>query len=364
LANTAGLWNPDRDFGPLRGVRVLELAAIGPVPLAATILSDMGATVIRVHRPESNRGTPVPPPRFDILGRGRTSVILDLRQEAGAAGLVKLADDADVLIEGLRPGVMERLGLGPDVLCARNPRLVYGRMTGWGQAGPRRDRAGHDINYLALTGSLHAMGYADRPPSPPLNLIADYGGGAMLLVTGVLAALYERDRSGIGQVVDAAMVDGVAMLSAIFHSLLAAGAWTEDREGNLLDGGAHFYRTYETADQRFVAVGAIEPQFYAALLERLELDPDDWPQLDRTQWPALRTRLALIFRRRELKHWVELFEGTDACVAPVNTFSEASVDPHLASRQTFVEAFGVMQPAPAPRFSRTPGRIGGPPPGA
>jgi alpha-methylacyl-CoA racemase len=208
MAKTSGGWNPERDFGPLRGVRVLELAAIGPVPLAATILSDLGATVIRVDRPESNRGTPAQPPRFDILGRGRTSIVLDLRHQAGATGLLELAGDADVLIEGLRPGVMERLGLGPEVLCARNPRLVYGRMTGWGQSGPRRDRAGHDINYLALTGSLHAMGYADRPPSPPLNLIADYGGGAMLLAVGVVAALYERDRSGQGQVVDAAMVDG------------------------------------------------------------------------------------------------------------------------------------------------------------
>jgi alpha-methylacyl-CoA racemase len=364
LAKTPGSWNPERDFGPLRGVRILELAAIGPVPLAATILSDLGATVIRVDRPESKRGTPAPAARFDILGRGRTSVVLDLRHEAGATGLLELAGDADVLIEGLRPGVMERLGLGPDVLCARNPRLIYGRMTGWGQTGPRRDRAGHDINYLALTGSLHAMGYADRPPSPPLNLIADYGGGAMLLAMGVVAALFERDRSGQGQVVDAAMVDGAAMLSAIFHSLRAAGTWTQEREGNLLDGGAHFYRTYETADRRFIAVGAIEPQFYATLLERLGLDPSEWPQLDRTQWPALRARLASVFRSHVLQHWVQVFEGTDACVAPVNTFAEAIDDPHLAGRQTFVEAFGVMQPAPAPRFSRTPGRIGGPPPGA
>jgi alpha-methylacyl-CoA racemase len=237
-------------------------------------------------------------------------------------------------------------------------------MTGWGQTGPLRDRAGHDITYLALTGSLHAMGYADRPPSPPLNLVADYGGGAMLLVVGVVAALVERSRSGEGQVVDAAMVDGAAMLSALFHSLLATGAWTQEREANLLDGGAHFYRTYETADKRFVAVGSIEPQFYAELLARLDLVPDEWPQLDRSRWADLRTRLAAIFRTHDLAHWVQLFEGSDACVAPLNTFAEATRDPHLTSRQTFVEAFGVVQPAPAPRFSRTPGRIGGPPPGA
>lgn len=363
MAKTGGEWNPERDFGPLRGVRVLELAAIGPVPLAATILSDLGATVIRVDRPASNRGT-ASFSSSDILGRGRTSVVLDLRHVTGSTRLIDLAESADVVIEGMRPGVMERLGLGPDVLCARNPRLIFGRMTGWGQTGPRRDRAGHDINYLALTGALHAMGYADRPPSPPLNLVADYGGGAMLLVVGVVAALYERGRSDKGQVVDAAMVDGVAILSAIFHSLLAAGTWTEQREANLLDGGAHFYRTYETADRRFIAVGAIEAQFYAALLERLGLDPAEWPQLDRTRWPTLRARLASIFRGRELNHWVQLFDGSDACVTPVNTLTEAPTDPHLASRQTFVELFGVMQPAPAPRFSRTPGRIGGPPPQA
>ncbi len=340
------------------------MAAIGPVPLAATILSDLGATVIRIDRPASNRRLPGPQAATDILGRGRTSVVLDLRDQAGSAGLAQLAEGADVLIEGLRPGVMERLGLGPEVLRARNGRLVYARMTGWGQTGPLRDRAGHDINYLALTGSLHAMGYADRPPSPPLNLVADYGGGARLLVVGVVAALVERNRSGEGQVVDAAMVDGVAMLSALFHSLLAAGTWSLEREANLLDGGAHFYRTYETADHRFIAVGAIEPQFYAALLERLGLNPGDWPQLDQARWPELRTRLAEIILAHDLHHWVQLFDGSDACVTPVNTFAEAATDPHLSSRQTFIEAFRLMQPAPAPRFSRTPGRIGGPPPGA
>jgi alpha-methylacyl-CoA racemase len=357
------LWSTESGFGPLRGVRVVELAAIGPVPLAATILSDMGATVIRVDRPATSQGMPGLPPAFDILGRGRTSVVLDLRQEAGSTGLLELADGADILIEGLRPGVMERLGIGPDVICARNPRLIYGRMTGWGQTGPLRDRAGHDINYLALTGSLHAMGYSDRPPPPPLNLVADYGGGAMLLAVGVVAALYERERSGQGQVVDAAMVDGAALLSTLFHSLLAAGSWTPEREANLLDGGAHFYRTYETADGRFIAVGAIEPQFYAALLDRLGLDPAEWPQGDRTKWRQQRSRLAAIFQAHELDHWVRLFDGSDACVAPVNTFAEAVNDPHLASRQTFVEAFGILQPAPAPRFSRTPGKIAGPPPG-
>jgi alpha-methylacyl-CoA racemase len=350
--------------GPLGGVRVVEMAAIGPVPLACTLLSDLGADVTRVDRPPGTRGLPVTELSRDILSRGRRSIVIDVRNPAGVSQLLDLVATVDVLVEGLRPGVMERLGLGPDACLARNPRLIYGRMTGWGQTGPRRDRSGHDINYLALTGALHAMGPSDRPPSPPLNLIADYGGGAMLLAFGVAAALFERERSGRGQVIDAAMVDGVAILSALFHSMLSSGAWSIEREANFLDGGAHYYRVYKTADCRFLAVGAIEPQFYAELLERLGLNPSEWPQHDRERWPELREKLAAVIMTRPLAEWVAFFEGSDACVAPVNTFLEAPEDPHLAARHTFVEAFGVVQPAPAPRFSRTPGAIAGPPPKA
>jgi alpha-methylacyl-CoA racemase len=348
--------------GPLAGIRVIEMHAIGPVPLAGTLLSDMGAEVIKVERPTSAGGSAAAAARSDVLRRGRRSVVIDLRAPESLGDLLRLVDSADVLLEGHRPGVMERLGAGPDVCLERNPRLVYGRMTGWGQDGPLRDRAGHDIDYLAVAGALHPMGSADRPPAPPLNLIGDYGGGTMLLAFGVVAALYERERSGRGQVVDAAMVDGIAFLSSIFHSMLAAGSWSEDRESNLLDGGAHFYRAYETADGRFLAVGAIEPQFYAELLDRLGLDAAAWPQHDRARWPELRERLAGLIRAHTLEEWTRRFEGSDACVARANTLAEAGRDPHLAARRTFVEAFGVNQPAPAPRFSRTPGAIAGPPP--
>lgn len=349
--------------GPLAGIRVIEMHAIGPVPLAGTLLSDMGAEVIKVERPVGADVSSSAAAQTDVLRRGRRSVVIDLRGQEGLRRLLRLIETADVLLEGHRPGVMERLGAGPKVCLERNPRLVYGRMTGWGQDGPLRDRAGHDIDYLAVAGALHPMGYADRAPAPPLNLIGDYGGGTMLLAFGVVAALYERERSGMGQVVDAAMVDGVAFLSSIFHSMLAAGSWTEDREANLLDGGAHFYRAYETADRRFLAVGAIEPQFYAELLEKLELDPASWPQHDRARWPELRERLADLIRTRTQQEWTALFEGSDACVAPANTLTEAVRHPHLVARGTFVEAFGVIQPAPTPRFSRTPGAISGSPPG-
>jgi alpha-methylacyl-CoA racemase len=348
--------------GPLGGVRVLELAAIGPVPLACMLLSDLGARVTRVDRPVGVRGLRIDDPSRDVLSRGRTAVEVDLKTAEGVSRLLDLVAESDVLIEGLRPGVMERLGLGPDVCLARNPRLIFGRMTGWGQTGPRRDRSGHDLNYLALTGALHAIGPAVGPPHPPLNLVADYGGGAVLLAFGVAAALFERERSGQGQVIDAAMVDGVALLATFFYSQLATGSWSLERESNQLDGGAHFYRVYETADGRFLAVGALEPQFYAELLNRLELNPAEWPQHNRTRWPELRERLAALVRGRPLAEWAAVFEGSDACVTPVKTFQEALADPHLAGRGTFVEAFGVQQPAPAPRFSRTPGSIAGPPP--
>jgi alpha-methylacyl-CoA racemase len=346
----------------LSGVSVLELAAVGPVPLACTLLTDLGARVTRIDRPAGARGLRIDDPSRDVLSRGRTSIQLDLRNTEGAARLLDLVAESDVLIEGLRPGVMERLGLGPDVCLARNARLIYGRMTGWGQNGPRAGTSGHDLNYLALTGALHAMGPASAPPHPPLNLIADYGGGAMLLAFGVAAALFERERSGQGQVIDAAMVDGVALLATFFYSQVAGGGWSLERESNLLDGGAHFYRVYGTADGRFIAVGALEPQFYAELLSRLGLEPDEWPQHERARWPELRERLAEVFRGQPLAEWTRIFDGSDACVSPVNTFAEAVRDPHLAGRQTIVEAFGVLQPAPAPRFSRTPGSIAGPPP--
>lgn len=348
--------------GPLGGVRVIEVAGIGPVPLVGTLLSDMGADVTRVDRPPGVRGAASGDPGSAVLGRGRSAVVIDLRQPAGMEEFLTRVEAADVLIEGLRPGVMERLGAGPDRCVQRNPRLVYGRMTGWGQTGPLRDRAGHDINYLALTGVLHAMGYADRPPSPPLNLIADYGGGAMLLAFGVACALFERERSGLGQVIDAAMVDGVSLMAALFHSWVGAGLWRGARESNLLDGGAHFYRSYETADGHFLAIGAIEPQFYAELLARLGVDPRAFPQYDASRWPDLRLKLARIFRGRTLADWMQVFAGSDACVTPVNTFEEARRDPHLLDRATLVTEFGVVQPAPAPRFSRTPSRIAGPPP--
>jgi alpha-methylacyl-CoA racemase len=348
--------------GPLAGLKVIEFAAIGPAPFACMLLADLGADVLRVDRPAGTRGLRTGDTARDVLSRGRRSIVLDLRSPDGLATALELVAGADVLVEGLRPGVMERLGLGPDVCFDRNPRLIYGRMTGWGQTGPLADRAGHDLNYLAVAGALYPMGYADRPPAPPLNVVADYGGGGMLLAFGVVSALYERERSGQGQVVDAAMVDGAALLSATFHSLLAAGAWSEQREANLLDGGAHFYRVYECADGRFISVGAIEPQFYAELLDRLGLDPAEWPQHDRDRWPELRERLAGVWRSRPLAEWVGVFAGSDTCVAPVNRLSEAPDDPHLAARGTFVERFGVRQPAPAPRFSRTPGTIASGPP--
>jgi alpha-methylacyl-CoA racemase len=329
--------------GPLAGIKVVEIASIGPVPLACTLLSDMGAEVTRVDRPKSVRGLRLAPPDSDVLSRGRTSNPLDLKSSAGVAGLIELVDRSDVLIEGLRPGVIERLGVGPKVCLERNERLIYARATGWGQTGPLRDRAGHDINYIGVTGVLQAMGRANQPPSPPLNLIADYGGGAMLTAFGIAAALFERERSGRGQVIDAAMVDGVAFMSAIFHSMIAAEIWSIEREANFLDGSAHYYAVYETADRRFLTVGAIEPQFYAEFLERMELAPSDWPQHDRSRRPELKAKLAAIVRERPLDHWSRTFEGSDACVARVNTFIEAHTDPHLSARGTFVKSFGITQ---------------------
>jgi alpha-methylacyl-CoA racemase len=337
-------------MGPLAGTRVVELAGIGPGPFAAMLLADLGAEVLRVDRPASSR-----PAWPTVLARGRRSVVVDLKHPDGAGVVLDLVASAAALVEGFRPGVAERLGIGPDACLARNPRLVYGRVTGWGQEGPWRRAAGHDIDYVAVAGALHPIGQAGGPPVPPLNLVGDFGGGGMLLALGVVAALLEAGRSGRGQVVDAAMVDGAALLTTQFHELLAAGLWREERGANLLDGGAPFYGVYETADGRHLAVGALEPQFFAELLRRLGLDAGDLPdQLDRDGWPVLRERLAGLFRTRTRDQWCELLAGTDACVAPVLGLGEAPAHPHNRARGTFVEVGGVTQPAPAPRFSRTP----------
>jgi alpha-methylacyl-CoA racemase len=345
-------------MGPLQGTRILELASIGPGPFCAMLLADLGAEVLAVDRPATGAaGWPA------LFGRGRRRVTVDLKHPDGPGVVLDLVAGADALVEGFRPGVAERLGIGPEACLARNPRLVYGRVTGWGQDGPLARAAGHDIDYIAVAGALHPVGPADGPPVPPLNLLGDFGGGGMLLALGVVAALLEAARSGQGQVVDAAMVDGAALLTAQLHELLAAGRWTDRRGANLLDGAAPFYAVYETADGRHLAVGALEPQFWAELLHRVGLDPDDLPaQHDRTGWPVLRRRLAERFRTRTRDEWCALLEGTDACVAPVLSLLEAPAHPHNQARATFVEVAGVTQPAPAPRFGRTPCARPTPPP--
>jgi alpha-methylacyl-CoA racemase len=349
--------------GPLAGIRVLELAGIGPGPFAGMMLADMGADVVRVDRVKapvlgvSGLG--------EVLDRGRRSLRVDVKRPEGLDLVLRLVESSDVLIEGYRPGVTERMGLGPDECLARNPRLVYGRVTGWGQDGPLAGAAGHDIDYIALAGALHPIGPAGGPPVPPLNLLGDFGGGGMLLALGVVAALLETGRSGRGQVVDAAMVDGAALLTTQLHELLAAGLWSDRRQANLLDGAAPFYAVYETADGRHLAVGALEPRFWAELLERAGLAGGDLPaQLDRDGWPRLRERLAAAFRTRTRDEWCALLEGTDACVAPVLSLLEAPGHPHLKARGTFAEVGGALQPAPAPRFSRTPCTTPAPPPGS
>ena len=337
-------------MGPLQGVRVVELASIGPGPFCAMLLADLGAEVLAVDRPAAaGPGWPL------LFGRGRRRVAVDLKHPDGPGLVLDLVAGADALVEGFRPGMAERLGIGPEACLARNPRLVYGRVTGWGQDGPLAGAAGHDIDYIALAGALHPIGPAGGPPVPPLNLLGDFGGGGMLLALGVVAALLEAGRSGRGQMVDAAMVDGAALLTTQLHELLAAGLWTDRRATNLLDGAAPFYTVYETADARHLAVGALEPQFWAELLERIGLPADDLPaQLDRDAWPLVRERLAAVFRTRTRDEWCRLLEGTDACVAPVLSLLEAPSHPHNRARTTFVEVGNVTQPAPAPRFSRTP----------
>lgn len=344
--------------GPLTGVSVLEMASIGPGPFCTMVLADLGAEVVRVERPNAVTPDSDPPP--DALQRGRSASIgVNLKEPDGVEIVLRLVERSDVLIEGFRPGVMERLGLGPEACHERNPRLVYGRMTGWGQVGKRASTAGHDIDYLAIAGALYHIGDADRPPTVPLNLIADFGGGGMLLALGVVAALLARGKDGAGDVVDAAMVDGAALLTAMFHGMVATGLWSEQRGSNLLDGGAPFYRSYETADGRYVAVGALEPQFYAALLDGLDIDPGELPaQYDRNGWPEIVARFDEVFRSRTRDEWDAIFEGTDACVAPVNTLSESVADLHMSGRESFVDVGGVSQPSPAPRFA---GRVPAPP---
>ena len=349
-------------MGPLNGTRILEIAGIGPGPFAAMMLSDMGAEVLRVDRAASVREGGGDGVGKDLLNRGRRSIGLDLKNPEGRDALLRLVDGADALIEGFRPGVMERLGVGPDTCHERNPRLVYGRMTGWGQEGPLAHAAGHDINYIALAGALHSIGREGEKPTPPLNLVGDFGGGGMLLAFGVVCALLERASSGRGQVVDAAMVDGTAALMTMIFTMQDLGAWKAERGNNILDTGAHFYDSFETADGKYVSIGSIEPQFYAELLEKTGLSHEDLPaQMDRDQWPAMKVKLAEVFRSRSRDEWCALMEGSDVCFAPVLSLPEVPEHPHIRARNTFVEVAGVRQPAPAPRFDRTPPEISRPP---
>jgi len=347
-------------MGPLHGVKILEVAGIGPGPFAAMMLSDMGAEVLRIDRAQNVRG-PDSKAVPDVLARGRRSVALDLKHPEGLETLLRLVDEADGLIEGFRPGVMERLGAGPDVCLARNPKLVFGRMTGWGQEGPIAHSAGHDINYIALAGALEPIGTRGGKPIPPLNLVGDFGGGGMFLAFGMVCAVLEARTSGKGQVVDAAMVDGAATLMGFFRGLTEMGGWREERGTNLLDTGAHFYDTYETSDGRYISVGSIEPQFYAELIEKAGLEGEELPhQMARDDWPAMKQRMETIFKSKTRDEWCELMEGSDVCFAPVLSMSEAPKHPHNVHRGTFVEVDGFMQPAPAPRFSRTQPVLPGP----
>ena len=350
--------------GPLAGVRVIELAGIGPGPFAAMMLSDMGAEVIRVERAQAVRGPAPDGPGWDVLQRGRRNLALDLKHPDGVAALLSLVERADALIEGFRPGVMERMGVGPDVCLGRNPKLVFGRMTGWGQEGPYASSAGHDINYISLAGALAHFGRQGEPPTPPLNMVGDFGGGGMLLAYGVVCALLEAARSGEGQVVDAAMVDGTAVMMSMFWGMRQAGFFDETRRGeNLLDTGAHFYDVYRCADGHYISVGSIEPQFYAELLRLTGLsdDPEFALQMDRNLWPVLKGRLEKLFHTKTRDEWCALMEGTDVCFAPVLTMSEAAEHPHNVARQTFIDVAGTRQPAPAPRFSRTVPEVARPP---
>jgi len=350
--------------GPLAGYKIIEIAGIGPGPFAAMMLSDMGAEVIRVERVQAVRDTPSSNANWDVMQRGRKNIAIDLKNSDGVETLLQLVEKADALIEGFRPGVMERLGVGPDVCISRNKKLVFGRMTGWGQDGPYANSAGHDINYIALAGALAHFGRAGEAPVPPLNMVGDFGGGGMLLAYGVVCALLEAQRSGSGQVVDAAMVDGSAILMSMFWGFKNIGLHDENARGtNMLDTGAHFYDVYKCSDSKFVSIGSIEPQFYLLLLEKTGItDPQFQHQMSREEWPQLREKLAAVIKTKTQAQWCAIMDATDVCFAPVLTMDEAPSHPHNAARQTFVEVAGVTQPAPAPRFSATPGAIQGPPP--
>ena len=348
-------------MGPLKGMKIVEFGGIGPGPFCAMMLADMGADIIRIDR-KAPQGL-IRDQRFQLLHRSRRSVCLDLKKPEGVEAALKLIEKAEALIEGFRPGVMERLGVGPDICLARNPRLVFGRMTGWGQEGPLAQAAGHDINYISLSGALHAIGRDGEPPVPPLNLIGDFGGGGMLLAYGIMCGVYEAQKSGQGQVCDAAMIDGSAALMAMFFGMHASGLWTDKKGTNLLDGGAHFYDAYETADGKYISVGSIEPQFYALLLKHSGIDdPEFQNQVDMSKWPEWKKKLADIFKSKTRDEWCEIMEGTDVCFAPVLNFEEAINHPHNVARKGYVEVEGITQPAPAPRFSRTQPEIQGPPP--
>ncbi len=343
--------------GPLSGLKIVEFAGIGPGPFCGMLLSDLGADVVRIDRKGGGRSSPA-----DVTSRGRRSVALDLKSPDAIEAVLKLLETADGLIEGFRPGVMERLGLGPDVVLKRNPKLAYGRMTGWGQFGPYAKAAGHDMNYIAITGALHAIG-TDEKPVPPLNLVGDFGGGALYLAFGLLAAVISARQTGQGQVIDCAMSDGAASLMAMFYGFKGAGIWKDERRANMLDGGAHFYDTYQCADGKWISIGSIEPQFYALLLEKTGItDPEFQNQMDRASWPSLRAKLADVLKRKTQAEWCAIMDATDICFAPVLTLDEAPKHPHNVERETFVTVEGVVQPAPAPRFSVTPGVIQGPPP--
>lgn len=346
--------------GPLSGFKIIEMAGIGPGPFCGMMLSDLGAEILRIDRADKVRADAQA--SKDLLGRGRKSVAVDLKTPEGVELVLRLLQNADGLIEGYRPGVMERLGLGPEACIARSPRLVYGRMTGWGQDGPMAQAAGHDINYIALAGALEPIGRRGEAPVPPLNLVGDFGGGGMLLAYGMVCGMLETSRSGKGQVVDAAMVDGAASLMSIINGMRQIGFWQEERGTNLLDTGAFYYDVYECKDGKYISIGALEPQFYSIMLERMELTADDFPnQHDRSQWPAAKVKIAAIWKTKTRTEWCEIFEGSDACFAPVLSMSEAPEHPHMQARKTFVERDGMIQAAPSPRFSRTPGEIQGPP---
>ena len=350
--------------GPLTGYKVIELAGIGPAPMCAMMLSDMGAEVVRVDRlADAGLGIAMPK-KYNFLGRGRKSIAIDLKNPDGIEALLKLIDGADAVLEGFRPGVMERLGMGPDVCMARNPKLVYARVTGWGQEGPLSKCAGHDLNYIALSGALHAIGRSnDEPPTPPLNLVGDFGGGTMFVLTGILAALLEVKSSGQGQVVDAGMVDGALSLMTSIYGMFEGGVQNDERAANILDSGSHFYNTYETKDGRYVSIGSIETKFYAELLEKTGIDPDSLaPQMERESWPAMKEKFKELFLTKTRDEWCAIMDNTDICFAPVLTLEEAPDYPHNKERNAFIDVEGVKHPAPAPRFSRTPSSIKGPAP--